>query len=152
MIKNKSGFTLIELMIAVAIIGILAAIAIPNYQESVRKSQRRDAQGALLSFANTMERHFTETGSYCDAGGAGGGDTCGAGGTNDTGTSTIFSATSPIEGTPIYNLTISAMNANGTSFTLQAAPIAGGPQANDTCGTMTLAQTGVRTAAVGDCW
>ena len=57
---NTKGFTLIELMIAVAIVGILAGIAYPSYQDSVRKSRRADAQGALLGFANAMERYFTQ--------------------------------------------------------------------------------------------
>jgi prepilin-type N-terminal cleavage/methylation domain-containing protein len=61
---SKNGFTLIELMIVVAIIGILASIAYPSYQESILKSRRADAKGALLGFANAMERHFTETNSY----------------------------------------------------------------------------------------
>ena len=61
---NTKGFTLVELMIAVAIVGILASIAYPSYQDSVRKSRRADAKGALLGFANAMERHFTENNSY----------------------------------------------------------------------------------------
>jgi type IV pilus assembly protein PilE len=150
MTKNKSGFTLIELIVAVAIIGILAAIAIPSYQESVQKSRRKDAQGALTSFANAMEGQFTATGSYCDAGGGGGANTCGVAGTNDTGTASIFSATSPVDGgTPAYNLRISAMNADGTTFTLQAVPI--GSQATDTCATMTLTSLGVQ-APGNNCW
>jgi type IV pilus assembly protein PilE len=149
MTKNKSGFTLIELIVAVAIIGILAAIAIPSYQESVQKSRRKDAQGALTSFANAMERQFTATGSYCNAATTdvtAGGVTC----TNATGIPTIFSATSPVDGgTPAYNLDISVMNAGGTTFTLRAVPT--GVQAGDTCGTMTLTSLGVQ-APGNNCW
>lgn len=153
MTKNKSGFTLIELIVAVAIVGILATIAVPSYQDSVRKSRRRDAQGALVSFANAMERQFTAASSYCDVGeaGAGGTNTCGVAGTNDTGKSTVFSDTSPVDGgTAAYNLKISAVTA--TTFTLQAIPT--GPQTGDTCGTMTLTQTGARanTGTLAGCW
>ncbi|MCP4091353.1 MAG: prepilin-type N-terminal cleavage/methylation domain-containing protein, partial [Gammaproteobacteria bacterium] len=56
---KSRGFTLIELMIVVAIVGILAAIAYPSYQEQVRKSRRADANGALLGLANAMQRHAT---------------------------------------------------------------------------------------------
>jgi type IV pilus assembly protein PilE len=81
-----------------------------------------------------MDRQFTATGSYCDAGGVAVadpcnvatvvGNTCGVAGTNDTGTASIFSATSPVDGgTSAYNLTIIAMNNNGTTFTLQATPV-----------------------------
>jgi len=81
---QQNGFTLIELMIALAIVGILAAIAYPSYQDSVMKSLRTDATGALLGLANAMERHFTETNSYLGAGTDAG----------NTGIPTIFSATS----------------------------------------------------------
>ncbi|MBT5967504.1 MAG: prepilin-type N-terminal cleavage/methylation domain-containing protein, partial [Gammaproteobacteria bacterium] len=54
--REIKGFTIIELMITVAIIGILASIAYPSYQESVYKSRRADGKGALLGLANAMER------------------------------------------------------------------------------------------------
>src|SRR5690606_38472416 len=62
--KSSAGFTLIEVMIVVAIIGILAAIAYPSYQDHVRKSRRADAQTALLELAQFMERHYTTNGRY----------------------------------------------------------------------------------------
>ena len=137
---TQAGFTLIEVMITVVIIGILASIAYPSYQESVMKSRRVDAQGALLGFANAMEHYFTVHNTYVGA--------------TNAGASAIFSATSPVNGaTAYYNLTINAADAN--AYTLNAAPI--GAQANDRCGTLMLAQTGARgftgagvTAA--DCW
>ena len=149
--KNRtSGFTLIELVIVIAIVGILTTIALPSYQESVRKSRRRDAQSELLNFVNAMERHFTEVGSYCDAGGTGGSNTCGASGTNDTGTASIFSPSASVS--TYYTFTINAMNASGTSYTLQAVPVAGGPQASDSCGTLSITQTGVKSPSTAGCW
>ncbi|MFA5983499.1 MAG: type IV pilin protein [Methylococcaceae bacterium] len=151
--QTQQGFTLIELMIAVAIVGIISAIAYPGYQDSVRKSHRAQAEADLVSLANAMERHFTESNSYCDAGGAGGANNCGVAGTNDTGSPTIFSATSPSSGgTAVYNLTITAVTAN--SFSVQAAPT--GAQTKDKCGTLTLTSVGVRGQAAGasssECW
>ncbi len=129
--QQQKAFTLVELLIVVAIIGILVSIAYPNYQNYVIKTRRDDAKGALLGFANAMERHFTENSpsTYCDAGGAGGLNSCGVAGTNDSGTPTIYNTTSPIDGnTPYYNLTIQP----GTTqvfYNLRATPI--GSQALD---------------------
>lgn len=136
---NPKGFTLIELMIAVAIVGILAGIAYPGYQDSVRKSRRVDAEGALLGFANAMERYFTEYNSYPVAG-----------------TTTIFSSTSPVDGgTAYYALAITA--ATASTYTLTATPT--GAQSGDKCGTLTLTQTGARDVTNADsgitaidCW
>lgn len=137
--KHQQAFTLTELLVVVAIIGILASIAYPNYQDHVTRSRRSDAQGALMNFANAMERYFTENnGSYCDAGGTGGAHTCGDSGTNDTGSPTIFATTNPASGTAYYNLTIQA--ATATTYTLRATPI--GAQAGD--GILELTNTGGR--------
>ena len=119
--RRANGFTLIELMIVVAIVGILASIAFPAYQDSVRKARRSDAQGALMSFANAMERYFTTNGTYVGATAAG-----------------VFVATSPVDGGNVYyNLSVAPL---ATSFTLTAA--ATGAQAGD--GNMQLTNTGIR--------
>lgn len=151
--KKQRAFTLIELMIAVAIVGILAAIAIPSYQDSVMKSRRSDAKGALLGLANAMERLFTTNNSYCDAGGTGGADSCGTG-TNDTGSPSIYSTQVPVDGgAAYYNLTITVATAN--TYTIQARPT--GKQSGDKCGDLIvnhLAQKSVANATLdaATCW
>jgi len=131
-----SGFTLVEVMIALAIVAILASIAYPSYQEQVRKSRRGHCPGELQLLANAMERSFTLTGTY------------------PAGLPAGFSATCPMDGgTPVYNFAA----VGGATFTVSAAPT--GQQAGDKCGTLTLTNLGVRgiTGASGgltpqDCW
>ncbi len=139
---KQAAFTLIELLIVVAIVGILAGIAYPSYQNSLKKSRRADAQGALIGFANVMERFFTENNTYCDTGTSGGANTCGASGTDDTGTppATLYQSTTPSSGTAYYNLTINAVGAS--TYTLQATPVSGGPQDGD--GNLQITNTGIR--------
>ncbi|MEN8177074.1 MAG: type IV pilin protein [Pseudomonadota bacterium] len=131
------GFTLIELMIVVAIVGILAAIAYPSYVEQTRKARRNDAQGVLIELAQYMQRFYTENNRYDqDLGG------------NAVAVPAAL-AQSPRDGaTKFYNLSFQAVAAN--TFTLQAVPIVGGAQDGDTCGTMTYSNTGARTPAA--CW
>lgn len=102
------GFTLIELMIVVAIIGILAAIALPAYNQYVEDARRADAQGALMSLANAMERFHTQNGTYAGASlGNGAGD--------------IFPAEAPLEGgQKWYDLVITAQDA--TAYRIEAQP------------------------------
>lgn len=144
---NHKGFTLMELMIAMAIVGILAAIGYPSYQESVQKSRRADCEGTLVGFAGAMERYFTTNNSYVGVGTAGtGGNTSGAPAAG------FYPNQCPVDGgTPSYNLTIQA--ATVTTYTLQAAPIGG--QSTDSCGTLTLNQANVKTTSGGtiaNCW
>ncbi len=63
--KTMAGFTLMELMIVVAVIGILSAIAIPSYQESVRKGKRAEGRAALTDLMLQQERFMTQSNSYC---------------------------------------------------------------------------------------
>lgn len=109
--SKPNGFTLIELMIVVAIIAILAMVAYPSYSESVSKARRDDAMAALLGLSNAMERHFTEGNTYQGAA---------AGGT-DTGAPAIYSSEAPVDGAiKYYDLTISA--ATATTYTVRATP------------------------------
>lgn len=138
--RAQQGFTLIELMVALAIVGILVGIAVPSYQDSVRKSRRAQAKADLAEIAQGMERYYTVNNTYAGA-------TIAA----IWGTPTQ----SPREGTsPRYNLSFQAAPTNN-SFVIQAVPISGSGQEKDKCGTLTLSNTGARTPntdALRECW
>ncbi len=63
-LKESRGFTLIELMIVVAVVGILAAVAYPSYQESVRKARRAEGRTALMEMLQQQERYMTQNNTY----------------------------------------------------------------------------------------
>lgn len=131
---RTNGFTLVELIVTVAIVAILASVAIPSYQEYVSKGRHSDAQGALMSFANAMERHFSSNNSYLGAAGS-------QAAPANTGSPWIFPSEAPIDGAnKTYDLTISA--ATATSYTLRATPKATGTQA--TYGMLEVDSTGAR--------
>lgn len=140
-----------ELMIVVMIIGILAVIAVPTYQNSVDRTYRNDAQAALIAFAANMERRYTENNHYCDN--ATGATTVGCGGVDDTGTPRFFSAVSPTDATAGqqgYDLTITA--ADASSFLLTATRA--NRMVGDECGDFTYTSTGVKgqTNNTETCW
>lgn len=135
--RQMKGFTLIELMIVVAVIGILAAIAYPSYQEHVRKSKRADAQAALMELSHFMERYYTANGRYLQGDG--------------TKPALPFSKTPKDGSAENYSLALSA--ADAFSYTLTAT--AKNSMADDKCGNLTLTNAGVKNSSKGtmtDCW
>ena len=143
---KATGFTLIELMIAVAILGILASVALPSYQNYVRQSNRAVAKSLLYENVQFMERFYTQNNQY-DA-------TVGADGVANRGGDDIAVALpitqSPRNGTAQYNISLQAVTDN--TFVLQAIPT--GTMTGDVCGTLTLTHTGLQGADgnVADCW
>lgn len=129
MSNAHKGFTLIEVMITVAIIGILAAIAYPSYQQHVLRTHRTAAQACLVELAQWMERYYSARMSYVGAV------------LPSTSCQTDLSSryTFSLDGTP-----------TATAFKLRAVPI--GAQVADTCGTVTLDQLDRREAAQPNCW
>lgn len=133
--RSVRGFTLIELMVVIAILGILVSIAVPSYRESVRKSSRGQAKADLAEAAQAMERYYTVNNTYVGANLA-----------------TLGLAQSPKQGTARYTLSFAGA-VTASTFTLRAQPLAG--QAQDKCGTLTLSNTGQKTpttAALAECW
>lgn len=138
--KTSSGFTLIELMIAIVIIGVLAAIAVPTYQEYIKKSRRAEAAAVLTEAAQQLEVYYSQNGRYCDT------SAC-------ANIAPVIQTTVPAGGTAYYNVGASAITA--TSYTLNATPVGG--MAGDECGTFTITQTGQTSVSGGSlgaaaCW
>jgi type IV pilus assembly protein PilE len=131
--RSNRGFTLMELMITVAVVALLASIAYPSYRDQILKSHRADGKAALMQAAQTMERCFTRTNTF------------------------VGCVTFPIS-VPggRYQITDGGTAPTGSTYTLAAVPQ--GPQVNDTrCATLRLLQDGAKleggTATnLSDCW
>ncbi|PCI09283.1 MAG: pilus assembly protein PilE [Gammaproteobacteria bacterium] len=125
--KRNRGFTLVELMVVIAIVGILASVAYPSYIDSVKKAQRADAIDALLVESGRMEEFYMNSDTYTGA--------------------TVANATSS-EG--FYNMSV-VIPVSGLTYTITAAPVT-----TDTlCGNLTLdslGQKGVSVGTVAACW
>lgn len=132
---QHQGFTLIELMIVVAIVGILAAVAYPSYAEYIRRGHRAEARAGLLQAAQWMERAATAKGTY----------------------PLVADFPAALKTVPNNRYDVSIASADGATFTLTATPK--GAQVGDKCGNYTLANTGLRGAKgvttgdiVTECW
>ncbi len=134
-----TGFTLIELMVAVAIVAILTFVALPSYQNYVLKSHRTAAINALQDLASRQASYYT---------------------TNNTYATSLTALGYPADPAPVPSTgnsyySLSLAQANASAFTLQAQPV--GNQLSDICGTFTYNNLGVKgntgaTGTVQDCW
>lgn len=134
------GFTLLELMFAVAIVGILLAVAYPSFMQQIAKSRRADAKSVVLGCAQMLERFNSQSGSY--AAGTDAGVTAVCLGTTRNGYYSL----------PASNIPTAAA---GGTFLIQATPV--GAQSGDACGTFTYSQDGTKgvsgaSLASASCW
>ncbi|MDT8403756.1 type IV pilin protein [Sulfuriflexus sp.] len=132
--KKQIGFTLIELMITVAIVSILAAIAIPAYQDQVVKTRRTDGKAGLTNAAQALERCFSQNGKYTTCTGHGNG-------------TSIDSEES------WYKIGIAT---TASTYTLTATPQGAQATKDTKCKNLTLTETGLKgksgTGTVAECW
>lgn len=120
MSKNHSkGFTLVELLIVIVVIAILGSIALPSYQETMRKGRRADAKNKIMEIAALQERRYSDTGAYSDL-------------------ATIYGSSPAISDDGHYQIT-SAQGVGAQTYTLTAAPVVTDPN----CGNYTYTQSGV---------
>jgi type IV pilus assembly protein PilE len=133
MLTKTRGFTLIELMIVIAVLSIIVAVGYPSYLEQVKKSRRAEGMGQLLELADRMERAYSDLGTY------------------PTSISEVYVAT-----TDNGFYTLSIVTANNVSFTVSAAPTSLGKQDTDKCKTFTLTSLGQKSVTdssmYDQCW
>lgn len=134
-LKKVKGFTLIELLIAVAIVGILAAIALPNYFEHILRSNRAKAQACMSEHAQFMERYYTTHLTYKNA---------------DPG-----DLACAVEDNMERHYTFTLTGVTESKYTVNAVPTASFARRDRDCGTLKLDQAGVKGVSSGSvdvCW
>ena len=141
--KSAVGFSLIELLVVLVIVGIVSAIALPNYRQHIQRGHRAEAAGALLEAQHFMERYYSAHGRY-------------DGSAQEPGKPPELPLR--LQGTPAgadlrYQLSLESTTVN--AYELRAEPV--GSMADDKCGTLTLNQAGLKGLAdsdlsVADCW
>jgi type IV pilus assembly protein PilE len=156
------GFTLIEVMIVVAIVGILAAVAVPSYSSYIARAHRASARTQLLQAAQYMQRYYAANDSYA----------------TDRANGSVLGSVSPLvgmpeelrkspsDGTALYQLNTAITSVGNytatvsvSAYTLTMAPISGRSAASDACGMFTISSTGVKGITGGngtktrdECW
>jgi type IV pilus assembly protein PilE len=135
-----AGFSLVELLVVLVIMGVLSAVALPAYTRYVQRGHRTEAMAALLESQHFMERYYSANGQYLSP-------------ANAVPLLPQRLQGIPSQGTVRYQLSV--REATVKSYVLQAVPE--GSMAGDICGSLTINQTGLRgvlnsTRSVAECW
>jgi type IV pilus assembly protein PilE len=140
---RRRGFTLIELMIAVAVVGILAAIAVPSYMQHVVKSRRSDAKAALLDYAARQERFYSINNTYATT----------------AQIAQLGYTTFPVDvasgNQAFYRLShvvVAATATTNATFTVTATRLGTQLTKDTVCGNFSLTSAGVQSPATAGCW
>ena len=129
--RRSAGFTLIELMIAVVIVAVLLAVAIPSYREHVRKSSRAEAQAYMMAVETRQQQFLVDTRAYAA-------------------TVAVVGVPVPTNVAAAYTLNMPAPTAVPPAYTLTLTPKT--EQSSERCGTLSINSAGTKTAAVSGCW
>ena len=129
-LPRARGFTLIEVMITVAIVGILTAVALPSYLDHVRKGRRAEAQAYLQTVVARQQQFLVDTRGFVEL--------------------ATLGVAQPAAVARYYTVTLARVAGPPPTFTVTAVPT--GDQAAERCGTLVIDQAGAKTAAVSGCW
>jgi type IV pilus assembly protein PilE len=132
-IVRPRGFTLIELIIVIAIVALLVAVALPSYRDHMRKSRRAEAQAYLMAIAGRQQQFLIDSRGYAA-------------------TLATINIPQPASVVAAYDVTLAVVTGPPPTFLLTAAPKSGTDQTLERCGTLTIDQTGAKTASLTSCW
>ena len=129
----ERGFTLIEVVITVAIVAILVAVALPTYRDHMRKSRRAEAQAYLMAVAARQQQFLLDTRGYAP----------------DLATVGIAA---PANVAAVYDIAVATVAGPPPTFSLTATPKATTDQTLERCGWLAIDQSGAKTSQYGNCW
>ena len=127
------GFSLVELIITLAIVALLVAVALPTYRDHMRKSRRAEAQAYLMAVAGRQQQFLIDSRAYAAS-------------------LATINVPMPTGVAASYNVTLAVAGGPPPTFALTAAPKPGTDQVYERCGTLGVDQTGAKMASLSSCW